>query len=257
MENLEALAAKRFKSIRDTHSLTQKQFAESLGIKNNVADIERGRTKITGYTIAMLTKRYGINPLWLYGMSAVKEISALNIDVSPKLVTVDTEENENMVLVDVKASAGYPSNIQEPHWYQELPAFNFPLPQFRNASFRGFQIQGDSMFPAFKPKEWVIAKAVDNLRDVSDHKIHVVVLKDSVLIKKVVLDKNDPSNIQLISLNTLYPPIDIATSEIQEIWEVNSKLSFDIYSSEESASIHDLQLAIQRLGHEVQALRKT
>ncbi len=256
MENLEALAAKRLKSIRDQHNLTQKQFAETLGIKNNIADIERGRTKITGYTVAILTKVFGINPLWIYGMSAIKTISAQNIDVSPKLVTVDTNENENMVLVDVKASAGYPSNIQEPHWYHELPAFNFPLPEFKNASFRGFQIQGDSMFPTFKPKEWVIGKAVDNIQNLSNNNIHVIVLKDSVLVKKVEINKQQPTSITLISLNTLYPPIEIDATEIQEIWEVKSKLTFDINSPEESASIHDLQLAIQRLGNEVNALKK-
>ena len=254
MDNLEALAAKRFKSIRDQHQLTQKQFADNLGIKNNIADIERGRTKITGYTVAMLTKSFGINPLWLYGLSAIKEIRAQNMNVSPKLVTVDSTDNENMVLVDVKASAGYPSNIQEPHWYHELPAFNFPLPEFRNASFRGFQIQGDSMFPTFKPKEWVIGKAIDTINDVSNNRIHVIVLKDSVLIKKVSLEKQ-ATKAQLISLNTLYPPIEININEIQEIWEVTSKLSFDINSTEESASIHDLQLAIQRLGNEVSALK--
>lgn len=256
MDNLEALAAKRLKTIRDQQGLTQKQFADRLGIKNNIADIERGRTKITGYTLAMLTKCFGTNPLWVYGMSAIKEISALNIDVSPKLVTVDNSDNENMVLVDVKASAGYPSNIQEPHWYQELPAFNFPLPEFRNASFRGFQIQGDSMYPSFKPKEWVIARAVDSIKDISNNNIHVIVLKDSVLIKKVTLDKNQPTSLHLISLNTLYPPIEVLTIDIQEIWEVTSKLIFDINSQEESASIHDLQLAIQRLGNEIDALKK-
>lgn len=256
MENLEVLAAKRFKSIRDQQQMTQKQFAEHLGIKNNIADIERGRTKITGYTIAMLTNFFGINPLWVYGLSAIKEIGSLNMDVSPKLVTVDSSENENMVLVDVKASAGYPSNIQEPYWYNELPAFNFPLPEFRNATFRGFQIQGDSMYPGFRPKEWVIGKAIDTIKDVSNNKVHVIVLKDSVLIKKIVLSKEHYNSIELISLNALYPIIEISTSDIQEIWEVTSKLSFEIETREESASIHDLQLAIKRLGNEVQALKK-
>jgi len=254
MEKSNELAAKRFKQIREHYNLTQKQFAEDLEIRNTVADIERGRTKITGFTIAKLIQVYGINPMWLYGLSAVKLLQDLQVNTSPKVVTVNTSENENMVLVDVKAAAGYPSNVQEPHWYNELPAFNFPLPQFRNATFRGFQIQGDSMFPQFKPKEWVIAKAVDAIHDLTDNRVCVVVLKDSVLIKQ--LKKSSDSNyLTLISTNRLYPQFDVALTEVQEVWEVTSKLSFDIDDVGESANIHDLQLAMQRLSKEVNSLK--
>lgn len=254
MEQVNELAAKRFKKVRDNNNLTQKQFAESLEIRNTVADIERGRTKITGFAIAKLLEVYGINPMWLYGLSAVKFFEDLKADTSPKVITVDTEENENMILVDVKAAAGYPTNVQEPHWYNELPAFNFPLPQFRNATFRGFQIQGDSMFPQFKPKEWVIAKAVDSIQNLSNNRICVVVLKDSVLIKQ--LSKSEDDNyVTLVSFNTLYPKFDVALTEIQEVWEVNSKLSFDIEDVGESANIQDIQLAMKRLSREVNSLK--
>lgn len=255
METSNELAAKRFKQIRDTQNLTQKQFAESLEIRNTIADIERGRTKITGFAIAKLIQVYGVNPMWLYGLSAVKLLKDLQIDTSPKVITVDVEDNENMVLVDVKAAAGYPTNVQEPHWYNELPAFNFPLPQYRNATFRGFQIQGDSMFPQFKPKEWVIAKAVDSIENLSNNKICVIVLKDSVLIKQ--LKKSDDANyVTLISVNTIYPEFDVNLKDVQEVWEVNSKLSFDIDDVGESASIHDIQLAMQRLSKEIDSLKK-
>lgn len=255
MENANELASKRFKQIRESQNLTQKQFAETLEIRNTVADIERGRTKITGFAIAKLIQVYGINPMWLYGLSAIKLLNDLQLDFSPKVITVDSSENENMVLVDVKAAAGYPSNVQEPHWYNELPAFNFPLPQYKNATFRGFQVQGDSMFPQFKPKEWVIAKAVDAIQNLSNNRICVVVLKDSVLIKQ--LQKSDDINyITLISTNTIYPKFDVALTDVQEVWEVNSKLSFDIDDVGESANIHDIQLAMQRLSKEVDSLKK-
>lgn len=254
MENSNDLASKRFKQIRESLSLTQKQFAETLSIRNTIADIERGRTKITGFAVAKLIEIYGINPMWLYGLSGIKNLKDLKHDSSPKVITVDNDDNENLVLVDVKAAAGYPTNVQEPHWFTELPAFSFPLPQYRNATFRGFQIQGDSMFPQFKPKEWVIAKAVDSIQNLSNNRVCVVVLKDSVLIKQ--LQKTEDSNsITLISVNTIYPRFDVAVTEVQEVWEVNSKLSFDINDVGESASMHDLQLAVQRLSKEVENLK--
>jgi len=254
MEFNNDLAAKRFRQIRDMNGLTQKQFAEVLSIRNIIADIERGKTKLSGYIVANLMKLYGINPMWLYGFSAVKFIKDLQVDITPKVITLNADANENMVLVDVKAAAGYPTNVQEPYWYNELPAFNFPLPQYKNATFRGFQIQGDSMFPHFKPKEWVIAKAVDNIQEVSDNKICVVVLKDSVLIKQL-RKSEDASFVSLVSSNKVYPPFEVSLKEVQEVWQVTSKLSFDIDDVGESANIHDIQLAMQRLSKEVSDLK--
>jgi len=256
MENSNELAAKRFKQIRESHGNTQKEFAEILGIKNNIADIERGRTKITGYTLVKMIQHFKVNPLWLYGFSALKEITTTQADLSPKVITLNSEKNENMVLVDAKAAAGYPSNIQEPHWFNELPAFDFPLPEYRNATFRGFQVQGDSMYPHLKPNEWVIAKAVENIKHLGNKRICVVVLKDSVLVKQLHKHE-DTSIINLVSLNEAYPEIQISLNEIQEVWEVSSKLSFDIHSIGETASIHELQLALQKLTSQVNSLNKS
>ena len=254
METPDEIAAKRIKKYRESLNLTQKDFAELLEIKNNIADIERGRTKISGYVLVQLIKKCELNPLWLYGNSPFKNINQLQTNVSPKTITLNSEKKENMVLVDVKASAGYATNIQEPNWFNELPAFDFPLPEYRNATFRGFQVQGDSMLPSIKPKEWVIARAIDNFKDLGNLKICVVVLKDSVLVKQLHKSEDIRKTI-LISLNKIYPPIEVLTDEIQEVWEVTSKLSFDINTIGETASIHDLQLAMQRLSNEITELK--
>jgi len=255
MEKSNEIAAKKLKLVRDAEGLTQKEFADLLEVKKNIADLERGRTKISGYLVAQLLKKLNVNPLWLYGFSFHKEMNVISTNVSPKLVTLNSEKNENMVLVDTKAAAGYPTNIQEPQWFNELPAFDFPLPQYRNASFRGFQVQGDSMYPHLRPNEWVIAKGIENFNLLTDKRICVIVLKDSVLVKQI--EKTEGGEIKLISLNVTYPEILIPITEIQEIWEVTSKLSFDINTIGETASIHELQLAMQRLSNEVNSLKQS
>lgn len=254
MDTANQIAAERLKLIREEQKLTQKQFAEVLEIRNIVADMERGRTKISGFTVAKLTEIYGINPMWLYGLNNIKLLKDNYINVNPKVVTVNQENHENMVLVDVKAAAGYPTNVQEPHWYNELPAFHFPLPQYKNATFRGFQVQGDSMLPQLKPKEWVIARAVDNIEEVTNNKLGVVVLKDSVLVKKLYKSTTNDA-LTLISVNPEYPTITLAPHEIQEIWLVTSKLTFELDDVGESASLHDITLAIERLSKEITALK--
>ncbi|WP_062056359.1 XRE family transcriptional regulator [Aquimarina longa] len=254
MDNSANQTIKRFKQIREENHYTQSDFAKVLQIKNSTADIERGKTKISGKVVARLLKEFNINPLWLFGESIQKEIQLHSGNVSPKIVTIDSHNNENIVLVNVKAAAGYPHNVQDTDWYQQLPAFDIPLPEYRNATHRGFQVEGDSMLPLLEPKEWVIGKAVNNLAEVSNNTICVIVLEDSVVVKKIRKNK-DVSVLTLISLNSEYLPYTIQAHQIVELWEVNSKLSFNIDANSDTTSIKQLQEAMLALTSEVRNLK--
>ncbi len=240
------VAIKRFIAIRRDLGHTQAEFAKMLGISSTTADIERGRTKLSGKVVVELFRQFKINPLWLFGESENKYLESLNTSVIPKVVTVDSADNENMVLVNAKAAAGYPQNIKDTSWYKELPAFDFPLPEFRNATYRGFQVEGDSMLPNLRPGEWVLAKAVEHIDDISPNKIYVVVLQDAVLVKKVEKKPNS-NNVTLISLNEAYPPYEIKPFQIQEIWQVSSKITFGVDATTETGLLKQLQESMDEL----------
>lgn len=244
MEN--ELTIKRFIEIRRELGYTQAEFARQLGISNTTADIERGRTKLSGRVVAELLKQFKINPLWLFGQTSAKFLNTTNTSVIPKVVTVDSSDNENMVLVNAKAAAGYPQNIQDSSWYKQLPAFDLPLPEFRNATYRGFQVEGDSMLPNLKPGEWVLARAVESLDQLSASRIYVIVLQDAVLVKKVEKLPGN-SNIILVSLNENYPPYEIEPQQVQELWEVSSKLTFGVDASTEKGLLRQLQESMEDL----------
>ena len=248
MEN--ELTIKRFIEIRRELGYTQAEFASILGISNTTADIERGRTKLSGKVVANLLKQFKINPLWLYGESNSMYLDTAKTSVIPKVVTVDSSDNENMVMVNAKAAAGYPQNIQDSSWYRQLPAFDLPLPEFRNATYRGFQVEGDSMLPNLKPNEWVLAKAVDSVEHLSQNKIYVVVLEDAVLVKKIERLPGN-SNILLISLNENYPPYEIEPQQIQELWEVSSKITFGVDASTEKGLLRQLQESMEDLKRQI------
>lgn len=244
------LEAKRFKEIREENNYTQADFAELLGINNTTADLERGRTKLSGKIVAELLRQFNVNPLWLYGDSTKKFLQTSNSDVSPRVLTVDFENEDAMIFVNQKAAAGYPHNIHDVEWYQKLPAFNIPLPEYRNATYRGFQVEGDSMVPNLQPDDWVLAKAVGSLSDFNDNKVHVIVLQDSVLVKK--LQKlPDPSKVVLISLNEEYLPITVNIDDIQELWQVSSRLTFGIENSSESTLMRQLQQSMDDLKKQI------
>jgi phage repressor protein C with HTH and peptisase S24 domain len=244
MENETTL--KRFTDVRRELGFTQTEFAKVLGISNTTADIERGRTKLSGKVVAELLKQFKINPLWLFAESELQYLEPSNTSVIPKVVTVDSADNENMVLVNAKAAAGYPQNIQDTSWYKQLPAFDLPLPEFRNASYRGFQVEGDSMLPNLKPGEWVLAKAIEDIAHVSPNMIYVIVLQDAVLVKKIAKTPNSNS-ITLISLNETYPPYEIEPHQIQEIWQVNSKITFGVDATTEKGLLRQLQESMEEL----------
>ena len=69
---------------------------------------------------------------------------------------------------------------------------------YRNATYRGFQVEGDSMLPNIRPNEWVLGKAVPSITEASDSKIYIVVLHDSVLVKKLQMESEQ---IQCIACN--------------------------------------------------------
>lgn len=246
---------KRFKEIRDDHNFTQSEFADKLGIKNSTADIERGRTKLSGKIVAELLGQFEINPLWLFGESSQKYLAVNKGDVNPKVITLNSSEEENIILVSQKAAAGYPHNVQDVSWYQQLPAFDIPLPEYRNATYRGFQVEGDSMMPNLRPGEWVLGKAVPNIEEVSFSKIYVVVLYDSVLVKKIQKMK-DPYKILLVSINEEYPPLQVLISDIQELWQVNSKLTFSVDAATESGLLRQLQQSMDDLRSEFKSLKQ-
>lgn len=246
MQSKLPIEIQRFKEIRESNHFTQSEFAERLGIKNTTADIERGKTKLSGRVVTELLKQFNINPLWLYGDSLVQFLEINKTTVFPKVISINSSGTENILLVNQKAAAGYPQNIQDVEWHKQLPAFDIPLPQYRNATYRGFQIEGDSMTPNFQPEEWVLGKAISDLSEINYNKVYVVVLSDSVLIKK--LWKHEVSSkILLISLNKEYSPLSIEKNDIQELWQVNSKLTFSINTQSENNILRQLQASMEDL----------
>ncbi|RLD65080.1 MAG: DNA-binding protein [Bacteroidetes bacterium] len=254
MDNSLSIEIQRFKQVREEFNLTQSAFADNLGITASASDIERGRTKLPGWAVMKLLQEYHVNPLWLYGKSDKKYLNPNITDVMPKVISVDNTGNENILMVNAKAAAGYPDNIRDQNWYEELPAFSIPLDRYRNASFRSFQVEGDSMFPVLKPGEWVIGKAVSSLDDVSDGTICVFILSDSVLVKKLQKGTQN-KDLSLISLNPEYPAIKLKAHQLQELWQVNSKITFDLESNINNFFLQRIQQSIEELKAEIKNLK--
>ena len=110
------------------------------------------------------------------------------------------------------------------------------------------------MLPNIRPNDWVLGRSVSNVAEASDNKIYIVVLHDSVLVKK--LEKiNHSAKIRLLSLNQEYLPIEVNINDIQELWQVNSKLTFGIDEPSESSLLKQLQQSMDDLKGQINRLQ--
>ena len=106
------------------------------------------------------------------------------------------------------------------------------------------------MLPNLQQGEWVLAKAVSHIDHISTNKMYVVVLNDSIMVKKIEKQPNS-NDITLVSLNEVYPPYNIKPFQIQEIWEVTSKLTFNVDATTEKGLLRQLQESMEELKKQV------
>ena len=153
----------------------------------------------------------------------------------PKLrilaTTVDSNNEENIEMVPVKALAGYTASYDDVEFIQELPTFQVPfLP--RDKKYRVFPIKGESMLP-LQPGSLVFAEYVEDWTAIKDGTICIVVTReDGVVLKQVINHLADRKVLILNSTNKTYDPYPILGAEIQEIWKFAGYFHSDFPNAE-------------------------
>lgn len=139
----------------------------------------------------------------------------------PQVITVDSAGNENVIMVPVRARAGYLNGYADPEFMATLPAYR--LPGLNNGTYRLFEVEGLSMYPTLHSGDLVIGSNVDQLRDIRDDRVYVIVTKnDGVVVKRVLNRLAKDGKLILKSDNykdrDMYPPIVCDPEDILEIW---------------------------------------
>lgn len=140
----------------------------------------------------------------------------------PQYITVDKQGVENILWVNVRASAGYVKGHADREYLETLPSFN--LPQLRGkGTYRTFEVDGDSMFPTLENKEAVVGRWVERIEDIVEDYVHVIVSKSlGVLIKRVLNRINEYGYLVLksdaVDNRNQYPNIEVYPDDILEIW---------------------------------------
>lgn len=243
--------SKNLKFLRTKFEFTQKQLAEKLGLKQAaIGAYEEERATPPLSSLLDLCKIFKVNLDLLvnHDLSRIneKEWKAPQFSKGKEIlaITVDSNEKENVELVPQKAYAGYVAGYQDTEFIKDLPKIKLPMLS-RNATYRAFEIQGDSMLP-IQPGSVIVGEFVENLAAVKNGKMYVMVLKEGIVLKRVFNFLDEDSKLLLVSDNRQYAPYTINADDVSEVWRAHGLFTTKLPEADtaQSASLVD-QLALQ------------
>ena len=211
----------RFLRTKMSEKTSQEKLAELINIKKpTLGSYESGRAEPKYADLIEIAEFFKVEVDELLKEDLSKRLPGMAN--KPKLrilaTTVDSNNEENIEMVPVKALAGYTASYDDVEFIQELPTFQVPfLP--RDKKYRVFPIKGESMLP-LQPGSLVFAEYVEDWTAIKDGTICIVVTReDGVVLKQVINHLAERKVLILNSTNKTYDPYPILGSEIQEIWK--------------------------------------
>jgi len=141
---------------------------------------------------------------------------------APKVVTVDHNGRDNIVLVHLPARAGYLLGYGDPEYIAELPSYS--VPRLQNGTFRAFEVEGISMVPTINHGDIVFAEWVEQLAHITDDRVYVIVTKSDGILVKRLINRVDKYGFIIAKSDSIdnraqYPNLNIAPDQIIELWE--------------------------------------
>lgn len=224
-----SLIATNIKFLRKKAGQTQEQFANEVGIKRSlVGAYEEARAEPRLQTLMKIAEVLNTSADALinhdFSTGKIPEMKGERLKVLS--ITVDQEDRENIELVPQKAAAGYLNGFADPEYVAELPKFRLPtLPG--NATYRAFEIQGDSMLP-LASGTIVIGKYIEHISDIKNGKTYVLISsREGVVYKRVFNYIEEKGKLFLVSDNKAYSAYEVDPAEVEEIWEAQAYISID------------------------------
>ena len=168
----------------------------------------------------------------------------------PRIITVDTKGNDNIVYVPVKARAGYLLGYGDTEFMETLPTFR--LPGLSNSTYRMFEVDGPSMAPNVLHGDRLIGEWIDDLEKIRDNRVYIIVHSGGVAVKRVANRLKERGKLYLksdtIAHRHEFPTLEIDPADIKEVWYGRLKISSDF--SEPAEVYHrlaDLEMDVMEM----------
>jgi len=249
------------KYLRKKKGLTQQQFADNMEIKRSlIGAYEEDRAepkydllkKIAEYFDLTIDEfiNEDINDSW----KPKPKSQGSNLRVLS--ISVDKDDNENIELVPVKASAGYLNGFSDPQYIQDLPKFQLPIPSLKQGTYRAFEIKGDSMLP-IQSGSIIIGEYLDNWNDIKVGETYVIISKNEGVVYKRAGNKfKEDKELKLISDNKVYDPYSVPADDILEIWKAKAYLSTALPDPTPEPTIETLSTMMAQMQKSISQLNK-
>ncbi|MGE6219017.1 XRE family transcriptional regulator [Nubsella zeaxanthinifaciens] len=249
------------KYLRKKKGLTQQQFADNMEIKRSlIGAYEEDRAepkydllkKIAEYFELTIDEFINekINDNW----KPKPKSQGSNLRVLS--ISVDKDDNENIELVPVKASAGYLNGFSDPQYIQDLPKFQLPIPSLKQGTYRAFEIKGDSMLP-IQPGSIIIGEYLDNWNDVKVGDTYIIISKNEGVVYKRAGNKfKEDRELKLVSDNKIYDAYSVPADDILEIWKAKAYLSTSLPEPTPEPTIETLSNMMAQMQKSISQLNK-
>lgn len=231
------------KFLRKKAGKTQDGLSADVGIgRTTIANYEAGISEPNLETLMLFAKYFGISVDLLLSRNLDKEgladENANNLpqkgvvvpySTVPRVITVDDSGNDNIIYVPVKARAGYLLGYGDPEFMETLPTFR--LPGLSNSTFRMFEVDGPSMAPNIMHGDRIIGEWVEGLDKIRDNRVHVIVHKGGVAVKRILNRIEERGKLYLksdtIAHRHEFPTLEIDPEDVKEVWYGRLKISGD------------------------------
>lgn len=250
---------KNIKLLRKRKKRTQNEVATALELKRTTVNaLENAISQPTVSHLQSFSKFYGIaiDTLININMQQLSESQFTDLqngfDVfirGSKLrviaTTVDSENNDNIELVNEKAKAGYVNCFADPEYIGKLPVFQLPFLS-KEKKYRAFTIEGDSMLP-IPAGSIVIGEFVQDFYQIKSNEAYIIVTRNDGIVFKVVQNNiNAERSLQLISLNKEFEPYSVPIGDVTEVWKFVCYLNTTIPEPESDINLMMKQMELMQ-----------
>ncbi|MDH5475197.1 MAG: LexA family transcriptional regulator [Cyclobacteriaceae bacterium] len=258
------LISENIKYLRKKTGDTQGEFAEKIGLKRSlVGAYEEGRADPRISNLIKMAEIFDVSVDTIINTDITKMTDEqLSFNKNSRgseilAITVDEQGNENVELVPQKAAAGYTNGYADPEFIKELPKFHLPILP-KNATYRAFEIHGDSMLPLLSGTI-VVGEYIDNLKNIKNGKTYILVTrKEGVVYKRLFNYIDEKGSLFLVSDNKQYSPYEITPEEVLEVWASKAYISvqFPDIEPEKDVSVGQLASMVLDLQKEIVNLKE-
>ena len=213
----------RFLRKNQVEKTSQEKFAEVIEIKKpTLGSYESGRAEPKYADLIKLANYYQVNigDLLTKDLSTQTHVQKAPVASNLRVLatTVNSENEDNIEFVPIKAVAGYVEGYGDLEFIETLPVFQVPFLQ-KDKKYRVFPIQGESMLP-LKEGSYVFAEYIEDWRNIKNGTVCVIVTKDEGIVLKKVFNYLDDKNLLVLkSTNERFAPYPVMGEDINELWK--------------------------------------